>query len=256
MYWLDVLVFLFGLFWGSFLALLTYRIPKNISIVTPRSFCDHCGKKVHWYYNLPLLSFIYLKGKCKECEQKIPLRYPLIELLTGAIFLFAFMHFAEDYYFTLIRAFVLTTVLIPTIFIDIDERIIPDRFSIGLIVVGFILSFFDPGMAWHESAVGIVVGGGIFFVIAEGYHLITGREGMGGGDIKLIAGIGAFMGWWPVLMVIFLSSILGSIYGLFAILVFKKGRLTEIPFGPFISIAALLYFLLSESGINIGDFIK
>jgi leader peptidase (prepilin peptidase) / N-methyltransferase len=247
-YWLDVLVFLFGLFWGSFLALLSFRIPKQISIVTPRSFCDHCNKKIPFYYNIPLLSYILLKGKCKECGGKISWRYPLIELLTGAIFLFAFMTFAEDYYYVLIRTFILTTILLPTIFIDIDERIIPDRFSLGLLVAGFLLSFVDPGMAWHESAVGIVVGGGLFFIVAEGYHLMTGREGMGGGDIKLIAGIGAFMGWYPVLMVIFISSILGSIYGIFAMVVFKKGRLTEIPFGPFISIAALIYFLLFEGG--------
>jgi len=248
MYWLDILVLIFGLFWGSFLALLSYRIPKKISVITPRSFCDSCGKKIVWYNNIPIVSYILLRGKCSKCGDRIPWRYPFIELLTSAIFVFAFMTFAEDYYFTLIRVFILTTVLVPTIFIDIDERIIPDRFSLGLLVVGFILSFIDPGMAWHESAVGIVVGGGMFFIVAEGYHLVTGREGMGGGDIKLIAGIGAFMGWYPVLMVIFISSILGSLYGIFAMLVLKKGRLTEIPFGPFISIAALVYFLLSEGG--------
>jgi leader peptidase (prepilin peptidase)/N-methyltransferase len=245
---MDVLVFLFGLFWGSFLALLSYRIPKNICVVTPRSFCDHCGKKIPFYNNIPLLSYILQRGKCKECGEKISLRYPFIELLTGAIFVFAFATFAEDYYYTLIKAFVLTTVMVPTIFIDIDERMIPDRFSLGLLIFGFIFSFFDPGMTWHASAIGIVVGGGLFFIVAEGYHLMTGREGMGGGDIKLIAGIGAFMGWYPVLMVIFISSILGSIYGIFAMVVLKKGRLTEIPFGPFISVAALLYFLLSEGG--------
>lgn len=248
MYWMDVLVLLFGLFWGSFLALLSYRIPKNISVITPRSFCDHCGKKIHFYNNIPLLSYILQKGKCRECGQRISWRYPFIELLTGAIFVFAFTTFAEDYYYTLIKAFVITTVLIPTIFIDIDERMIPDRFSIGLLIFGFVFSFFDPGMTWHGSAIGIVVGGGLFFIVAEGYHLMTGREGMGGGDIKLIAAIGAFMGWYPVLMVIFISSMLGSIYGIFAMIVLKKGRLTEIPFGPFISIAALLYFLLSEGG--------
>jgi leader peptidase (prepilin peptidase)/N-methyltransferase len=188
------------------------------------------------------------KGKCRECGQRISWRYPFIELLTGAIFVFAFTTFAEDYYYTLIKAFVITTVLIPTIFIDIDERMIPDRFSIGLLIFGFVFSFFDPGMTWHGSAIGIVVGGGLLFIVAEGYHLMTGREGMGGGDIKLIAAIGAFMGWYPVLMVIFISSMLGSIYGIFAMIVLKKGRLTEIPFGPFISIAALLYFLLSEGG--------
>ena len=248
MYWLDILVVVFGLFWGSFLGLLSYRIPRNISIVVPRSYCDHCSKKIPFYLNIPIIGYLILRGKCKECGEKISWRYPVIELLTAFLFIFSYMTFAEDYYFTLIKMFVLTTVLLPTIFIDIDERIIPDRFSIGLIVFGFLFSFVDPGMVWHESAVGIVVGGGIFFLVAEVYHLMTGREGMGGGDIKLIAGIGAMLGWYPVLMVIFLSSILGSIYGLFAIVVLKKGRLAEIPFGPFISIAALVYFILSEGG--------
>ena len=248
MYWMDLLIFVLGLCWGSFLALMAYRIPRKISIVVPRSFCDFCNEKIDAINNIPIISYLLLKGKCKHCGAKIPVRYPVIEIITAILFVFAYERLFYDYY-SLIRAFLLVTALLPSIFIDLDERIIPDRLSIGLIVCGFALSLFDPMMAWHESAAGIVVGGGLLFIVAEGYYRLTGREGLGGGDIKLLAGIGALLGWYPALMVIFYSSILGSIYGILMMIIFKKGRLTEIPFGPFIGASAILYHFIMEGGL-------
>lgn len=243
MYWMDILIFIFGLCWGSFLALMSYRIPRGISIVVPGSFCDSCKNKLSISQNIPVISFLMLRGKCKECGAKIPIRYPVMEILTALLFLYAYEYMFENY-FSLIRVFLLVTVIVPSIFIDVDERIIPDRFSLGLIICGFILSFFDPLMSWHGSAAGIIVGGGILYVVAEVYYRITGREGLGGGDIKLLAGIGALLGWYPAIMVIFFSSVLGSVYGIFMMLIFKKGRLTEIPFGPFIGASAILYHFI------------
>jgi len=248
MYWLDVIAFIFGLCWGSFLGLVSYRVPRKISIILPRSFCDACGDKISAMCNVPVVSYLALKGKCKACGAKISMRYPFIELATGVLFVLGVHFFAEDYYYVLIKWFILITFILPIIFIDIDERLIPDRFSIGLIVIGFALSFFDPGIKWHESLAGIVVGGGILYLVAELYYRATGRDGMGGGDIKLMAGIGALMGWYPVIIVIFLSSIIGSLYGIFMMAFFKRSRLTEIPFGPFIGVAALIYYFLSEGG--------
>ncbi|MEI6092378.1 MAG: prepilin peptidase [bacterium] len=240
---MDIIIFIFGLCWGSFLALMSYRIPRGISIVVPGSFCDSCKTKLTISQNIPIISYILLRGKCKSCGAKISIRYPVMELLTALLFLYAYEYMFENY-FSLIRVVLLITAILPSIFIDVDERIIPDRLSIGLIICGFALSLFDPLMTWHNSAAGIIVGGGILFIVAEVYYRLTGREGMGGGDIKLLAGIGAVLGWYPAIMVIFYSSVLGSVYGIFMMLIFKKGRLTEIPFGPFIGISAILYHFI------------
>ncbi|MBN1113755.1 MAG: prepilin peptidase [Oligoflexia bacterium] len=247
MYWLDIIIFFAGACWGSFLALVAYRLPKKISVVVPASFCGECNTKIRWYHNLPLFSYFMLKGKCSYCSTKIPFRYWLTEFAVALLFVLAFELLFVDIY-TLIRTFLLISVMIPCILIDIEHRIIPDRFSIGLVIAGFILSLIDPMMAWHESAAGIVVGGGMLFVVAELYYRLTGREGLGGGDIKLLAGVGALLGWYPVLIVIFASSILGSVYGIIMMLVYRQGRQTAIPFGPFIGIASILYFFIAEGG--------
>jgi leader peptidase (prepilin peptidase) / N-methyltransferase len=160
MYWMDIMIFIFGLCWGSFLALMAYRIPRKLSIVIPGSFCDSCKKKIKVWDNIPLVSYVLLRGKCRDCGARIPWRYPVIELTTAILFVYAYQALFLDYY-SLVRVFLLITAIIPSIFIDADERIIPDRFSIGLIICGFILSFFDHSIAWHDSAAGIVVGGGL-----------------------------------------------------------------------------------------------
>jgi len=239
--------FIIGLFWGSFLAVLIYRIPKNLSIIRPQSFCDSCLSRLSYLQNIPVLSFFIYKGVCPKCSYKIPLRYLIIELLTGVIFLLTYIFVYTDI-FSLIRTFILITAIIPSIFIDFDEMIIPDRFSIGLLISGFILSFFDPMMSWFNSLIGIIVGGGVLYLIALFYYYLTGNEGLGGGDVKLFAGIGSILGWYGVLNVMFYSSILGSIIGLVFLLISKKSRKTPIPFGPFIGATALIYYFLLESG--------
>jgi leader peptidase (prepilin peptidase)/N-methyltransferase len=232
------------------LALMAYRIPRKLSIITPRSFCDSCKKQISAWNNIPLVSYLVLKGKSRCCGAKIPWRYPAIELITAILFVYAYEALFLDYY-SLVRVLLLVTAIMPSIFIDADERIIPDRFSIGLIVCGFVLALLEhsfspsPSMTWHDSAAGIVVGGGLLFIVAEVYYRVTGREGLGGGDIKLLAGIGALLGWYPALMVIFFSSVLGSLYGILMMVAFKKGRLTEIPFGPFIGASAILYYFIT-----------
>ena len=258
MFIIDILVLIMGLCWGSFLGLLSYRIPRGISIVKPYSFCDSCKKPISILGRVPILGYFFYKGKCPECSTKISIRYPVIELVTALLFLITYNRLmdgtVEQYVPMLLRSFVLITAIIPSIFIDVDERIIPDRFSIGLVVCGFLIALLDsfmsdtPALSWLSSLSGILVGGGILFVVAELYRLITKRDGMGGGDIKLLAGIGAVLGWYPAILVILISSVLGSLYGVSLMLFAKKDRLAEMPFGPFIGIAVLFYHFISGGG--------
>lgn len=247
MYW-AVVSFILGLFWGSFLALMVYRIPKNLSIIKPRSFCDKCKTPVKLYNNIPVISFFILKGKCPTCSTQISIRYLFIELLTGILFLTAYIYIFTDIY-SLIRTVLLITAIIPSIFIDFDEMIIPDRFSIGLMCSGLILSFFDPMMPVFESFLGALIGGGVLYIVALAYYYISKNEGLGGGDIKLFAGIGSIVGWYGVLNIMFYSSIFGSVLGFIFLIVRKKDRKTPIPYGPFIGITALIYYYLTESGV-------
>lgn len=243
-----LIVFFIGALWGSFLALLTYRMPKGISIIKPRSFCENCNAKIPIWINVPIFSYLILRGKTKCCDTKINFRNFIIEVLTAILFLYSYLFIYDDIY-SLIRTVIIITAIVPSIFIDIEYRIIPDRLSIGLVISGFILSLFDPYMAWHTSLAGIVIAGGVLFLVSIAYYKMTGREGLGGGDIKLIAGIGAVMGWYPAMIIMFLSSLTGSLYGIVIMLFFKKNRLTEIPFGPFIGGVALLYYLIIEGGL-------
>lgn len=244
----PIITFILGLFWGSFLALMIYRIPKKLSIIKPRSFCDNCLTPLKPILLLPVISYFISFGRCKKCSYKIPLRYLFIELLCGVLFLLAYVYVFTDVY-SLIRTFILITAIIPSVFIDFDEMIIPDRFSVGLIVCGFILSFFDPAMSWVQSLLGILIGGGVLYLIALAYYYLTKNEGLGGGDIKLFAGIGSIMGWYGALNIMFFSSIIGAVVGIIILLVYKKSRKTPIPYGPFIGITALLYYYLTESGV-------
>lgn len=258
MYLIDIFVFILGLCWGSFLGLMSYRIPKGLSIVKPFSYCDACKKPLSVLARVPIAGYFFYKGKCPNCSTRISLRYPIMEILTGALFVLAFERLmdgtAEQYVPMAVRSLALITAIIPSIFIDIDERIIPDRFSIGLVVVGFLTALTEsfispvPFLSWSGSLAGILVGGGLLFVVAEAYRLITKRDGMGGGDIKLLAGIGAVLGWYPALLVILISSVIGSLYGVFLIIFMKRDRLEEMPFGPFIGIAALFYHFIAGGG--------
>lgn len=247
MFW-AIISLILGLFWGSFLSLLIYRIPKKLSIVKPRSFCDNCLSPIKLVFLIPVVSYFLTLGKCKKCSYKIPLRYLLIELLCGLLFLTAYIYIYTDIY-SLIRTFILITAIIPSVFIDFDEMIIPNRFSVGLIVCGFVLSLFDPAMSWVQSLLGILVGGGVLYLIALGYYYLTKNEGLGGGDIKLFAGIGSIMGWYGALNIMFFSSIIGAVVGIIILLIYKKSRKTPIPYGPFIGFTALLYYYLVESGV-------
>ncbi|MDX2493706.1 MAG: A24 family peptidase, partial [Desulfuromusa sp.] len=209
------------------------------SIVSPPSACPHCGHHIRWFQNIPILSYLFLGGKCASCHVRISLRYPAIEALTGLLFALVL------YYFSFSAAtlvyWVFLAALVTITFIDLDHQIIPDVISLPGIVVGFIFSFFIPWLPWVDSLLGIIVGGGILLVIAWLYEILTKREGMGGGDIKLLAMLGAFLGWKAVLPIVFVASLAGSLIGVPLMLLQKGNSKLAIPFGPFLAFAATIY---------------
>ena len=233
--------FLFGTIIGSFLNVCIYRIPQGQSLLHPGSHCPNCGVTVRWYQNVPLLSFVFLGGRCINCKVPISVRYPIVEGLTGLLFALVFHHFGA-HPATLIY-WIFVAALVAITFIDLDHQIIPDVISIPGILAGFSCSFFLPWMSWTDSVFGILLGGGSLYLVAVGYELITKNEGMGGGDIKLLAMIGAFMGWKAVLPIVFLSSLLGCLVGIPVMLIQKADRKLAIPFGPFLASAAIIFLL-------------
>ena len=237
--------FIIGAAVGSFLNVVILRLPsEGESIVFPASRCPKCRHTLQWYDNIPIVSFLLLKKRCRYCEAPISWQYPLVELtmaLLSVALLFKFgLTVALPIYFLFSGA------LLAVIVIDFYHQIIPDVISLPGIVIGFGCSFVNPVVTWQQAGLGLLIGGGALYAVAAGYYLFTKREGMGGGDIKLIAMIGAFLGWQSLPFVIFGSSVLGAIVGLAAMAKQKKGGKTMIPYGPFLSVAALLYMFFRE----------
>ena len=233
------MVLLFGLCVGSFLNVCIYRIPAEKSIVFPGSACPSCAAAIRFYDNIPLFSYLILGGRCRHCQASISLRYPLIELLTGLSALALYAKFGVS--MESLVYFIFICVLIVITFIDIDHRIIPDRLTLPGIVVFFCAAFAIPSLSWIDSLIGVAVGGGSLFAVAVAYHLLTHKEGMGGGDIKLLAMIGALVGWKGVFFTIFVSSAVGTLVGLLIMVATRQNLKLAVPFGPFLSIGATAY---------------
>ncbi|PLY02885.1 MAG: prepilin peptidase [Desulfuromonas sp.] len=238
-------VFVFGTVIGSFLNVCIARVPAGESVVSPRSKCPECGTFISWYQNIPLLSYMFLRGRCAGCGVKISLRYPLVELLTGILFVAVLWYFGLGFASPVFWVFV--SLLICISFIDYDHQIIPNVISLPGIVLGFVFSFLLPGMPWLDSLLGIVAGGGSLWLVAFIYYLLTRAEGMGMGDVKLLAMIGAFLGYQAVLPVIFIASLLGSVVGILLMVITRSGRKLAIPFGPYLSMAALITLLWGDA---------
>ncbi len=268
-------IFLFGLVVGSFLNVVIYRLPLNISIIRPPSSCPHCGKKIKFYDNIPVFSYLVLRGRCRNCGYKIPIIYPMVELLTAALFSILFIKvFYRVFFYYNINIFnlglfegyliyhaylfisysVFLFILIPVAFIDLFNRIIPDGLNFILIGSGFIFNIFLLRKPFLYPFLGFASGGAFFYVVALLYSVFRKKEGLGGGDIKLIAGIGSFIGIRGVFFTIFGGSVL-ALLGFIAIKtakIFKAPKhktasnISEdekISFGPFLSLAAFLYLL-------------
>ncbi|MGD8366331.1 MAG: prepilin peptidase [Desulfobacterales bacterium] len=244
---LSLYVFILGLCVGSFMNVCIYRIAEGRSIVRPASACPACETPIRFYDNIPVLSYLWLRGKCRACGAGISIRYPLVELLGGLTALAAYLKFglspATGIYFVFCAALEVIA------FIDIDRRIIPDRITLPGIPLFFGASLFLPGTGAIASALGILIGGGSLLLIAWLYAAVTGKEGMGGGDIKLLAMIGALVGWKGVLFTIFVSSAVGTVVGIVLMIRAGKGMKMSLPFGPFLSIGAIAYVFFGPASI-------
>ncbi len=246
---LLILSALFGAVVGSFLNVVILRLPESDqSIVFPASHCPQCSSPLNWYENIPILSYIFLRGRCGHCNTSISLQYPLVELLMAIVTVALVQRFELS--FATAGYFVLSAALLVIIFIDIRLQIIPDVISLPGIVLGFLFSLVSDTVTWQSSLIGILAGGGVLYAVALFYTILRKIDGMGGGDIKLLAMIGAWLGWQALPFVILMSSTTGSIVGIVAMCRQKKGGQTRIPFGPFLSLAALTYIFYSENIFN------
>jgi leader peptidase (prepilin peptidase)/N-methyltransferase len=243
--------FVLGAVFGSFINVLVYRLPRDLSIVTPPSHCPSCNNKIKPYDNIPILSYIILRGRCRHCGTRISPKYILIELLSGILVAFSI------YYFGLnvrgLEAAYLSLVFIAVFFIDLEFTIIPNFFTLPGVLLGLAVSFI-PGafIGWLDALIGIAIGGGVFYVVGKLGELLFKKEAMGFGDVKFAAMLGAFLGWKSLLLIFILASFLGSLVGL-SILAFSgkgKSRSTYIPFGPFLVVAATITIYLGNIIIN------
>ena len=250
----HLLIFIFGSIIGSFLNVCIYRIPRNESIVSPGSRCTSCKKPIPWYDNIPLLSYICLLARCRFCKERISPRYFVVELVSALTFLLLFIYFgfiAEFWIYSLV-----TFALIVVTFVDLEFQIIPDRISIGGLILGIVLSVVFPQLhnaaTWKagliNSGLGALAGGGLIWITGYLGALVFKKEAMGGGDVKLMAMLGAFLGWKMAVLVFFLAPFFGTPVGLYIKFV-KKHDI--IPYGPYIALAGFVAMIWGQRILNI-----
>ncbi len=234
--------FLLGACLGSFANVVICRMPQGESVVFPSSFCRACRAPIKWYHNVPILGWFILRGKCAECGARFSFRYALVELLMAL--LFAFAYHKTGLSITLAERLTFIFCAVTASVIDLDHMILPDKFTLSGIAIGLVGALVNPERAFLDALLGVLVGGGSLWLVAYLYWVFREREGMGGGDVKLLAWIGAVLGLGSIPVVILLSSLVGAVIGLTLSLRTKDGLRTAIPFGPYLAGAALAYMLL------------
>ena len=248
---IEIPIFILGAMIGSFLNVCIHRIPEGQSVAFPASHCPRCATTpIHPWDNIPILSYLILRGRCRSCSVLHPLPLPHGgSALTGfrrTQRLLGFRPAASR----CPRLRISLAALIVITFIDIDHQIIPDMISLPGIVVGVAAAFLPGNLDWMDSLLGVLIGGGILFAIAEGYYRLTGREGMGGGDVKLLAMIGAFLGWRAIPVTLMVASLSGTALGVAMMLRVGQGRQMAIPFGPFLAAGAVVALFVGEPLTN------
>jgi leader peptidase (prepilin peptidase) / N-methyltransferase len=234
---------LLGLSVGSFLNVCVHRLPRRQSLVHPGSRCPHCGYVLRWYDNIPVVSYLLLRGRCRVCRESIAIRYPALELATLLLFL---VHGAVFGWSALLVVRLLFACAMVVLFaIDLEHHLLPDVITLPGIVAGLLFSIvLPPGIV--DSLLGVLVGGGVLWLIGEAYYRYSGQEGMGGGDVKMLAMIGAFLGWKLVLVTLVLSSVAGSLIGVVVIAAKRGGMKYALPYGTFLALGALAASLVGE----------
>src|SRR5579862_1963146 len=256
---IGIFVFLFGLIIGSFLNVCILRIPGGKSIVLPASACPKCGAAIRPYDNIPVLSYLFLRGKCRSCKTPISSMYPLVELITGILFLACYIAFGLNV--ETVKWSVFSAIMVVLVFTDLRERLLPDVVNYTGFAFGLALSFFTkptdgtalwianrlfefpppaPVLSFADAILGAAIGSGLLWLVSEAYFRLRGREGMGLGDVKMMLMAGAFLGAKRTLLTIFMGSLLGSILGLLFMAERRKDSNYELPFGTFLGMAALL----------------
>lgn len=273
-------VFLFGLMFGSFFNVVIYRLPimmqqdwlktcreyvtetfgklpkeleanpeghksEHYNLIKPDSTCPHCGHKIRWYENIPLLSYAYLKGKCSNCGNRIAIRYPLIELATGL--LSAFVAYKLGFTLATAAMLVFTWALLCLTMIDFDTQFLPDEITLPLLWLGLIVNINGLFVPLESALIGAVVGYLSLWSIYWAYKILTGKEGMGGGDFKLLAAMGAWMGWKMLPLIIVLSSFVGAAIGIGIIIITRRSKDIPIAFGPYLAIAGWIAFFWGDT---------
>lgn len=234
---------LLGLVIGSFLNVCIHRLPQRKSIVSPASSCPRCGYVLRWYDNIPVLSYLALRGRCRGCKAPISLRYPIVELVTMGVFVAHYLVFGLD--IMLVPRLLFACALIVLFAIDLEHHLLLDVITLPGIVVGLAFSLMlPPGIV--SAVIGVLVGGGILWLIGEAYYRYAGEEGMGGGDVKMLAMIGAFLGWKLAVLTLVFSSLAGSIVGLAVIASRRGGMKYALPYGTFLAIGALVASLFGD----------
>lgn len=246
--YIESLIIIYGLCFGSFYNVCIYRIPIGKSLINQRSSCAMCEKKIKWYDNIPILSYILLKGRCRSCKSEISFRYPIVEIISALSALIIYKKTGLGYDFFIGYLFV--SLLIIVSFIDYYHGIIPNRISIPGIPLFIGLSLLTDRISLIDSLLGTITGFSILFLIFALYYVLTKKEGMGIGDVKLIAMIGAFTGLKGVIFTIFISSFIGSVFGLFLIIGSRKSVKSALPFGPFLSVSAFIYMICGDEVIK------
>ena len=241
-YLLSVITVL-GLAFGSFFNVVIYRLPRGESLWSPPSRCPRCGKPIRMTDNIPVLGWLLLRGRCRYCANPISIQYPIVEAVTGAVFLLiAWVTPLEP---LLASRLILASALIVLFGIDLEHQILPNVITLPGIVIGFAFSFVTP-VGWVNSLLGIALGGGLLYGIIWAYYVWRRQEGMGMGDVKMLAMIGAFLGWRAVILTVFLSSLVGAIIGVFLARGRQEGMQMAMPFGTFLALAALAAMLAGE----------
>ena len=239
---LAIVAFL-GLAIGSFLNVVIHRLPRRESLVSPGSRCPSCGYQLRAIDNIPIVSYLVLAGRCRKCRARISVRYPVVELVTAILFV---LHYGVFGWTPLLAVRCLFAVSMVALFvIDLEHRLLPDAITLPGIVVGLAASLFlPPGL--RDALIGMIGGGGALWGIGEAYYRYSGEEGMGGGDVKMLAMVGAFLGWQQVLITLVFSSIAGAVIGLIVIAIKRGGMKYALPYGTFLAIAALIASLYGE----------
>lgn len=238
-----ILFGLFGLALGSFLNVCIYRLPRHESLSFPASHCTSCNRPLSWYENVPVVGWVALRGRCRTCGAAISVMYPIVEALTAAVFISGYLIYGPT---PLLAARLLFACAMIVLFaIDLRHRILPNVITLPGIVIGFIFSLLLPP-GWVSSLAGILIGGGILFAIGEAYYRLRGIEGLGMGDVKMLAMIGAFLGWKLTLLTLVLASFAGSFIGVALIASGRGGMKFALPFGTFLAVGAIVAAVAGE----------